>query len=260
MRIFFLSIVVLNTFFGALYGDDLEDADNAPISQMAQEPIFVSLGSVCEVAHALRACNLRKAAFPFDWITTIDSEGFLEILRDNFKYFLDEKCFKVADKGPGQILQTFYRLEFLHEGDFRGDLYAPTMQKLQTKYQRRIDRFRKLSEYKGKVFFLRTCYLHSMTDHHRYFFCADNLEITDKYSLELYSILKRFFPQLDFSLIIINNDSTGDLKEEKRLNSNLIKIRVNPHQEAAKKWDAYKKYFSFLIKESTQDLAMQIGY
>jgi hypothetical protein len=219
------------------------------LSSLCGDPLFVSLGSVCEVAHALKGCGVRKESFPFDWITSIDSEKFLQIIEEDFAQFFDESCLCPARKDPWPLLHTCYRLEFLHEGMFREDLYAASMEKFQAKYQRRVERFRKLADYPGKVVFLRTAYPHSLTDPHRYYSCADNVEINDEYAWRLYRALLNLFPQLDFTLLIINSYEGNDVCEEKRLNDRLIKVKSNPGLEAAVKWRAYEKYFDSLYQE-----------
>lgn len=228
---------------------DLEAAENANLDQLIQEPLFVSLGSVCEVAHALRGCEMRKAAFPFDWITTIDSGKFLTLLEQDFCHFLNPTYLRAVSGNPGPLLNTYYHIEFLHEGDFRGRSYSPNMRKLQDKYQRRIERFRKLAEYPGKVVFMRTAYIYSTTDPHRLYYCADNLEITDAYASKLYSILQSRFPKLDFTLVVVNNYDGHEVYEEKRLHNNLIKIRANPGLDLPEKWERYRTYFNSLIAE-----------
>src|ERR1700722_11660402 len=55
-----------------------------------QKPLFVSLGSWCEIALSLRDCQLRHAAFPFDWLVTGDHAGFLNVFDTDFQYFTDE--------------------------------------------------------------------------------------------------------------------------------------------------------------------------
>lgn len=226
-----------------LHANDLEEPDLVNVQEVGSESLFVSLGSHCEIGHMLRANELRKAAFPFDWITTIDSERFLQILREDFKNFLNPLYLTVGSKGPGFLLNTYYHIEFLHEGDFRGNTYYPNFEKLQEKYGRRIQRFRELNSYKGKVFFLRTAFQYSTTDPHRHFFCEENLEISEEYAKELYSILKSYFPQLDFTLFIINNYGGIGVEEEKRLTDHLIFLRSNPNLPPLQKWHSYKEYF-----------------
>jgi len=242
----FITVLIICLFVNSVHSFESEEIDNVNIHDFIQEPLFVSLGSTCEVAHILKANGFRKAAFPFDWITTIDSEKFLDILNQDFKYFLDESYLSVVDSGPGPLIHIYYHLELLHEGNFRGDLYQPNMQKLQSKYKRRIERFRKLTEYQGKVVFLRTAYQYSITDPHRYYHCAANLKISDEYSWKLYHALQNLFPNLDFTLIIINHYTGDSVREEKRLNDNLIKNKSNPYLEPSAKWEAYKEYLTSL--------------
>lgn len=209
---------------------------------------FVSLGSVCEAAHALRGSDLSKAAYPFDWIVAFDGEKLIEMLDDDFHYFLDE-TFMVADpRDPGPLYHTYYRLEFLHEGDFRGNKWEPNLAKLKDKYQRRIQRFKNLSHCKDKVYFLRAASSHSTTDYYRFFHCKENLEISDDYSWALHAALKRRFPNIDFVLIIINEWDGNEVVEEKRLADNLIKIRANPTLDPPIKWALYKNYFEQLLQ------------
>ncbi len=59
------------------------------LTQSSESPIFVSLGSYCRPAHILKGCNMRHAAYPFDWIMSFDGEGLIRVLKDDFKYFLD---------------------------------------------------------------------------------------------------------------------------------------------------------------------------
>lgn len=205
-----------------------------PIELSIEDPetIFISLGSYCEIAHALRASDLRWTAYPFDWITTIDSERFLKAISEDFKYFLDKECLFISPKGPGFLLNSYYHFEFLHDGDFRE---PGVMEEFQIKYQRRIDRFRKLDCYKGKVIFIRTAFEYSTTDPHRYYLCADNLEISDDYALKLYDILKARFPKLCFTLVILNNNPKLAIEKEKNLNETLVKFRYNSGVEIQEK-------------------------
>lgn len=245
MNLYIICLIFCHLCTNFLNADDVEDEVN--IFLEIQEPIIVSLGSTCEVAHFLRNCNMRKAAFPFDWITTIDSEKFLDVLDQDFRHFFDEDFLYVGGSGPGPLIHSYYRIEFLHEGDFRGGSYAPNMEKLKVKYKRRINRFRSLSEYQGKVIFVRTAFQYSTTDPHRYYFCANNLEITDEYATRLYQILRNHFPLLDFSLVVINHHGENEVKEEKRIGDNIIKIRINPYLDHSVRWGLYKNYFEELL-------------
>ena len=91
MKFFFYNIVL-----SALFSSSLLHAVNTEDStlggdieqQVNQEPLFISLGSTCTTAHMHRECGIRKAAFPFDWIVSFDSEKLIDILEENFLHFL----------------------------------------------------------------------------------------------------------------------------------------------------------------------------
>jgi hypothetical protein len=207
---------------------------------------YISLGSVCEVAHILRKGGLRLEGYPFDYITTIDSEGFLEILKDDFKYFMDDTCLLPANKDPYQIFNSYYKLEFLHEGVFNEELYETSIQTLKARYQRRIERFRNLKTYTGPVIFVRHAYKFSLDDPHRVYKCGDNINITEDYANRLYEILKIYFNELNFKLLILNNHTEDTIIEEKRIHDRLIIAKSNIALDIETKSDLYKQFFSQL--------------
>jgi len=211
----------------------------------AQETLFVSLGSFCEAAHMFKFCGIRKAAFPFDWITTFDGEALIEILQDDFRYFLDEAYLKPYDFG-GALLHHYYHMEFLHEGDWRGDRYYQNMSVMKPKYQRRIERFRQLKDYKGKIIFIRTAFIYSMNDPHRFFRNQDNLEITPTFANRLYNTLLDLFPDLDFKLIIVNIHDRVEFEQEPTIHDNILMFRANPMLEINLKIDKYRDFFKKL--------------
>lgn len=204
------------------------------------DTLFVSLGSVCEVAHILREIGLRHASYPFDWITTIDTDGFMDLLRDDFEHFLDSASLSVLRQNAYPLLNTYYKMEFLHDGRFDKDV---NMVDFKSKYQRRIDRFRNLRQYEGRVVFLRHAYKFSTTDHHRVYTCAENVEITDEHTTEIYDLLKSYFPHLMFTLLIVNNHDRPDIILEKQIHPDLIKIRANTDLDIKVKGQAYMRYF-----------------
>lgn len=219
---------------------EIEDLGDTLPAECIGEPLFVSLGSHCEPAHMLRACGLRKVAFPFDWIVSFDGEALIELLEEDFANFFYLPSF--VPYGPaGHLLHTYYHLEFLHEGDFGGDQFLFNMEKLQAKYERRIARFRSLSIYPGRVFFIREAYEGSMSDPHRYFRSKENLEISEAYALRLFNALQERFPLLDFSLLIINHAAQDIVTIEREVSPRLLMVRANP--SSPEKVAAYTVFF-----------------
>lgn len=222
-----------------------DDEAREEVFQTSQDPLFVSLGSTCEPAHMLRYCELRKFAFPFDWIVSFDGEALIEMLRNDFKNFLKDEYF-VPYGLAGHLLNTYYHLEFLHEGDFNQE-FDENLEKLKHKYVRRIDRFKSLKYYRGKVFFIRYAYLYSTTDPNRFYKFEDNLEISKEYALRLHRSLKCIFPNLDFELIIINRSESDRFQEQEKAGIHVRMFTVYPNLELSKKIENYTDFFHTLI-------------
>jgi len=212
------------------------------------ETKFVSLGSYCEVAHNLSRSGLRLEGYPFDYITTIDSEGLLKMLEEDFEFFLDDKYLTTSPRDPDHPLyNNYYKMEFLHEGDFNienKEVYDTNLKIFKERYTRKIDRFRNL-KYKEKVIFIRHArYYEPRREYHD----KENEYISDDYAIRLYNTLSSYFKELNFKLIIINKyDDNCDLtdktiSEEKRINDNLIIAKSNINLDDTQKSDMYKKY------------------
>jgi hypothetical protein len=215
-----------------------------------EESLFVSLGSFCEPAHMLRFCELRKKAYPFDWIVSMDGEALIEMLEDGFEKFLKDEYF--VPFGPaGHLLHTHYHLEFLHDGDFNQQ-FAEKLEKLKHKYQTRIDRFKSLENYPYKVYFVRNAYIFSMTDPHRFYKFHSNLEISEEFSQRLYKALQFIFPTLNFDLLIINCGDEESIVEQKKIGDHLRIFKGNPHWEPSKKIENYNLFFNQIINEGSK--------
>lgn len=238
-KIFFLLNICLGFHTFYVSADELENC-NLPDSEI----LFVSLGSVCETTHILRFCELRQAAFPFDWIVSMDGEALINILQQDFQHFLDDQYFMAY--GPA-CLHTYYHLEFLHDGDFTSN-FEHRLIPLKNKYKRRIERFSSLKNFPGKVIFLRCSYPFSLTDGHRFYHLESNLEISEEYATRLHAALKNYFPDLDFHLIILNLIGSPYL-EQKLLNPTLSIVTVPGFASLEEKIEEYKKFFMSLISD-----------
>jgi len=246
------------------WGDEEEPSDRVDLAELSQETLFVSLGSYCGPAGLSLSSGLRKAAFPFDWNVSFDGEKLIELLEDDFLHFLDDDYLLTDDFlipfASGILLNIYYHIEFVHEGVFKGPDSLQKLELMKEKYRRRIDRFRNLREYSGKVYFMRAGHLDSLTDHNRVFKNKDNIEISPEYSLRLYKTLKMRFPKLNFSLIIINpphpQQYPQEIEEESRILDNLILVRA-PIENAEQMQEAYKKFFFQLLKEDALSAGVQ---
>jgi hypothetical protein len=230
-----------------IHANDEWDASlqEKPLADHASRgPLFVSLGSTCEVSHEIRHLNLRVAAFPFDWIGTIDYSQLSNIFVDNFAHFFDEKFLVPWEKNQRVLLNTYYSLVFPHEGDWSPQEFKKTFEKFKIKFQRRIKRFNEISNYPGKVFFLRNAWPYP-DDLATIFKDSRNNEISDEIALELYQTLKNKFPTTDFTLVIINK-SRGTEVLQSQISENIIKMNFT-NIDIPTKLDLCKRNFIKLM-------------
>jgi hypothetical protein len=187
---------------------------------------FISLGSFCGPALQIKQLGLREAAYPLDWMLSVNGKKLIELLDEDFAFFTDE-CFLKTHPTSGILLHLHYCLEFTHEeytiGPFRN------MEQLKEKYNRRIERFRKLRNCPNKIYFIRASWPLSINLNYSF---ADpgNLEISEEYAHLLFAALKRFFPDLDFELFIFNNKNEQDFEEVKVFDHIKIFTGNNPCQ------------------------------
>lgn len=220
------------------------------LSSLKEDTIFVGLGSYCETADILRACKVRKAAFPFDWMLSSDNKTLIKALDEDFSHFLDESFLLPAKSSDQVLLHTYYYMEFHHEGIWRGTLeeIQNTKEQLFVKYQKRIARFRELKEFEGRALFFRFANKYSMEPSVIYRM-SDNLEITEKMAFKLYEALKSYFPKLLFSLVIVNPHKGIEIEEEKSFPPHLYMIRANPNLPLSSKQVSYTKFFNQILLE-----------
>lgn len=150
-------------------------------------PTYISLGGDCQVATHLRKNNLRREAYPFDWVYVKDLETIVTILEENFCHWLDPLY--LDNWGP-YVHNHYYFARFAHDFpvDDSGTIvpnFLDFLSEAQKKYSRRIDRLYNVLASKEKVIFIRTY----ATPH------AANLFVT---------YIKHKFPNLKFVLVVIN--------------------------------------------------------
>ncbi len=167
---------------------------------LQKKQMLISLGGDCSPADALRSCSLRFKTFPFDWIATFEQKSLIMLLKDDFAHFFDERYLTV--KSDHVLCNTYYGIEFHHEGSWKKEFYNDNFEKLKDKYIRRIERFRLLKKYQGQVCFFRA-------------FNGTALQAN-----KLKQVLRNFFPNLNFNLIMISS------QPERRLSYNRLSKRI----------------------------------
>ena len=179
-----------------------------------KNPIFVSLGNNCWTAQALQAYKLRECAFPFDWLFTLDDDGLNRAFDEDFAYFTDKNWFSPHNYSSVSVENSHYGMIFTHDWPFSDielteERYLQHLEIIKVKYQRRIERFRKLRNYKGKVFFFRTFSTHSDV--------IGEYGWNAKKVRKLKASLDRYFPDLDFTLVILScsDPNISEVGEEK---------------------------------------------
>ncbi len=192
-------------------------------------PIFVSLGANCDVASKLQDNALRSAAFPFDWLLTTNHDRLPILLDDDFAFFLDKSVIYRHPENPMILENAYYEIEFRHDPSENPEANLDEhLKEVALKYERRIARFRRLGEYPGKVFFIRAA---DNTEVHSHYWSRPGQNIiTSEQAEKLRGALDRYFPKLDFQLIIFNFKEETTLKIENIKGVTEFKIRKS-HRE-----------------------------
>jgi hypothetical protein len=158
------------------------------------------------MAHVLKSMGARTIAYPFDWLLTNDGDRFIELLERNFENYLEKDSFKLANN---ILVHSYYHIEYRHEHEGLDQLIA--------KQARRVERFKELDSYSGKVVFVRIPY--SEADNPSLFWpSAKDLIIHEDEAQRLDRALRGIFPHLNYTLLIINHEK----KEETKMLGNLI--------------------------------------
>ena len=175
----------------------------------------ISMGTHCSAAAAIQAYDLRKAAYPFDWMIS-DFHHLYATLQDDFRDFLNPSYLHVRNDNHGIINK--YGLVFVHdfptihysgnniqnEDNIGESILHPEwitfLPEIQTKYDRRINRFRERCSGNKKIYFIRH-------------FGSSRGE-----AIRLRDLIQQMYPALDFTLVIVgNNQNYSALWGEKNI-------------------------------------------
>lgn len=184
-----------------------------------ESPLYVSLGANCHPACRSRDLGLRQAAFPLDWIASVDDSAVAELIDRDFEDFTSEKYLRIGPQG--NIVHTLYHFEFYNDHEnaalYNEDysLCMGGLAAIREKYGRRIDRLRKLEEFPGKVVFIRFLLPTSRYQQPHpelYWFDYRHERNEKESSLLLQGALRRRFPKVDFDLVIVSKSDENALE------------------------------------------------
>lgn len=158
----------------------------------AKTPVYdeaVSLGFDCQVAWQLEANNMRKFAYPFDWVHT-HFDSLINFIVNKGANFLDADKIAVIGPYPGDpsrlhVIDVVYGIISYH--DFRANPPFENYWEVKAKYDRRIKRFFDLLNSNKKVLFVR------------YGLTRPQVEFLD-------GLLHFLYPTLSYTILAVNDD------------------------------------------------------
>lgn len=102
---------------------------------------IIPIGGDCSVALLLKTLELRKASYPFDWITCSFNSA-ISLIDNNFLDFIDSRYLErdVRKTHLHVFHSTIYNVGFFHDFNQMDDL-TEQCESVKEKYDRRINRF-----------------------------------------------------------------------------------------------------------------------
>ena len=193
-----------------------DEVDRYEINFHDKKSLLISFGDGCSIATSIKQMGYRVAAFPFDWIVS-NFEKIDLLLSNNFVYLFDPLYLMPSIRFPNCLENTLYDIHFAHDFPTNVDKENPFgiivpnwidfLEEVARKYQKRIQRFRSLANYKGKIYFL----------HNNLYKRGELNEVIIK---KIQERLFEIFPLVDFELLFfIEHGLSLDIK-------NLSNVRV----------------------------------
>jgi len=161
------------------------------------------LGNSCTVASVLRAIDLRKSAYPFDWMFSKNFEAIYNAIKDDFKLFLNPHTLKIG--ADPRIIIDHYGFEFVHDfptihneantndktelhewNAIRHD-WKELIEPIREKYKKRINRLRKVLNGPDRVLLIR--YTMQQTE-----------------AVKLRDLVLNLYPNLNFTIVVISEN------------------------------------------------------
>lgn len=164
----------------------------------------ISLGATCTPAWQIRNYCHSAKAYPFDWLVTPFS-SLIQIIENDFEKFIGPDDLQVIWDG-GTVMNTRYNI--LHHHDFQrvsGKInsgWKASTAEVASKYEYLANRWRSLSEYDGKVLFVR--HQGHLDSDFRYLRPLDEDDMRI-----LQNALSHHFPGLDFDILFVTAGSSA---------------------------------------------------
>tara|TARA_B100001996_G_C18510310_1_gene535081 strand:+ start:52 stop:777 length:726 start_codon:yes stop_codon:yes gene_type:complete len=177
---------------------------------------YISLGFNCNVALALRKCNLNNATNVFDWLVS-HPKDILNILKENITevliddpIFLDfsmgkQKYYITDNNKIRRVYDKKNNLIFSHDYDGTQKSIIDT----KNKYKRRLIRLKNVLTENDKILFIfsgKSDYQDYINNSHSIISLEDKTDCKQYlfYLLEISKYLKKSFPKLNFHILAFN--------------------------------------------------------
>jgi hypothetical protein len=194
---------------------------------------FVSLGSSCCPALSMRELNIKTQTYPFDWVRS-NNKIIYDILLNGKKNFLrfdsiDESFFmnemysslhETEKRGHNNSINT-YGQHFTHYRNL-------SVQQIQDKFNRYIDRFFSLFKSGKKVLFIQ-----SHEDYIVHEKSRNRQNEFYQYLIKINDIINEKYPNFNFD--ILNIEIQNPFKDYK----NIINSSINYNNAYLKNWENY---------------------
>jgi hypothetical protein len=171
-----------------------------------------SLGENCAAATYLRRFNLRYISSPFDWLCNVSLKTRVDLLVNGFNGFLEKQnlC-RIEKNRNGDPHHDFYLdkklgFKFLHDFPV-GKSLDDSFPAVKEKYNRRIERLLQRLKTPQNVLCVWSGY---------------DFPIVYKELQNAISCLSESFPEVNFSLLVIENDMTSSRIKEKQIGDDII--------------------------------------
>ncbi len=204
-----------------------------------QKPLIISLGFSCEPALMARTFNIRHAAFPLDWLGSYEFEKVCLAIQEHFAHFLDRKYLTY---NTVYIKNEYYNFAFFHdfpnigltnisqEYENNGTIvpdFLTYLEKIQAKYEVRINRFYETLNGPNPIYFFRT-------------------HISPKEAQIFIHLISLLYPNLIYKLIVTNYKNEHEFDWNKPQVINFWPIERNPIYKNI--WFSVEEWRNIFIK------------